>query len=202
MIPAPTLEHIKAHKDNYPNALCSILFAPPFSRIGREGIIPRFAYLDARSGQSIHFYCAGYMGYADGRKFPDMEEIGKCGTKNPWSFSQTEFASFVGSFELATTWMYSGEADMIVLSSSVDFDDCLTFALEKMVADGTLNGSAELFEAIIRYAQNHPSKGSPTNFSDHKLPAVFASAFAAALPNYLNAALKVGRHYAVKSIAR
>ena len=205
MLPAPTVDDIEGHRATYPHTLCAILFAPPFSAVGRDGVIPRLGYLDQRSGKAIHFYCAGYMGYAHKKDFPDMVEIGtmtyRDSTEIPWSFSQREYARFVGDFERRTTWRSSGEADLIVLGPKVDYDDCLTFDFGRMVADGAILGSSELFEALIRYAEAHPA-GTPSSFSDRKLPGLLGAAIAEALPGYLGNALKAGRHYAVRSIAR
>ena len=198
MIPAPQLCDLSEHKEKHPSALCSILFAPLFSSVGREGVVPRLTYLDVRSGPYIHFYCAGYMQGRRKDRFPDME-IGDL--PPPWSFSQTKFANFVDELQGATTWTYSGEADLILLNRQVDFDECVTFNIEQMKKDEAIGGSSELFEAIIRYAQNDP-QGNPSDFSDRQFPATFGSALIAALPDYLKVGWKVGRHYAIRSLAK
>ena len=75
MLEAPRIEIIKKHKDTYPNALCCIVFAPNFHNVGYEGIIERFGYLDNRSAEDIHFYCAGYGAYWSLDCFPDMKLV-------------------------------------------------------------------------------------------------------------------------------
>lgn len=63
MIEAPDFNTIKRHGMNGGDALCCIVFAPKFHKSGYEGIIGRCEYLDARSNEPIHFYCAGYGAY-------------------------------------------------------------------------------------------------------------------------------------------
>lgn len=63
MIEAPDFNAIKEHPTNRRDALCCIVFAPKFHRPGYEGIISRCEYLNARSREYIHFYCAGYGAY-------------------------------------------------------------------------------------------------------------------------------------------
>ncbi len=152
MLPAPTLKHVLYHRERDDNALCCILFAPTFSRVGREGVIPRLGYLNDRSGTNVHFYCAGYGGYWHRDTFPDMEDLGEIryddGCVIPWAFGQRQFASFVDELEGQTSWRYSGESDLILLNSKVDFSSCLTYDIEAMVKDGAISRASELFEGL------------------------------------------------------
>ena len=75
MLAAPTLDDVLSHSRKHPNALCCILFAPPFSKAAKEEVIPRIGYLNGRSAKDLHFYCAGYGGYWHRSDFPDMETI-------------------------------------------------------------------------------------------------------------------------------
>ncbi len=80
----------KKHK-----AMIGILFAPPYTRVGSQSIVPRLGYLDERTGPHFHCFCAGYGGhhFAD-----DAKDIGVMRYKNgvviPWGFSQRQFAAF------------------------------------------------------------------------------------------------------------
>ena len=58
MIEAPDFNTVKKHKTSGSGALCCIVLAPKFHKLGYEGIISRSDYLDERSKESIHFYCA------------------------------------------------------------------------------------------------------------------------------------------------
>lgn len=209
MFPAPTLVDVLSHRQRYQNALCCILFAPPFTSVGKEGVIPRIAYLSDRSAEYVHFYCAGYGGYWHRDEFPDMQEIGDVhypgGTVIPWAFSQRIYAKFVSEFESATNWKYSGEADMVVFDSAVSYDDCLVFNLGKMIKDEVIEHSSELFESLIRYATDRTASRNPSEFSDRKIPGLFGNAVLAALsegPKSLGKAWKKGVHYATRDIRK
>ena len=209
MLEAPTLKHVLAHRDRDDGAACCILLAPRFSRVGREEVIPRIGYLDHRSGEHVHFYCAGYGGYWHRSLVPDMEEIGdvkyRNGTVIPWAFSQRLFAAFVDELEGATRWRYSGNVELILLSPQVDFSTALTLDIEAMVSDGGIRSSAELFEAIIRYCRTAAGNPSAYNFSDlqgaKELGKGALDSLLTLLPKPVRGVWERGRHYAVKNIA-
>ena len=100
MLPAPSLEELRHSLGHKRTPVVGILFAPPFTEIGCEKIVPRLGYLNARTAEFIHFFCAGYGGYhfAD-----DAVSIGDIkyedGTVIPWGFSQRRFADFVNEMK-------------------------------------------------------------------------------------------------------
>lgn len=207
MLPAPTLADVLVHREHAPDALCAVLFAPPFSKVAAEGIIPRIAYLNERSKQTIHFYCAGYGGYWTEEQVPDMTSLTSVrypdGTVIPWAFSESKFAAFVASLHEASTWRYSGETDLILFNASVSFDDCIVFKVVRMLADGAIESCGKLFEDLIDYSGN--TYKSPAGFSDRKASGLVGEAVVAALtqgPKGLKGVLQVGRHYATTSIAK
>ncbi len=209
MLPAPALQDVLNHKTREDNALCCILMAPPFTKVGKEGVVPRLGYLNDRSGNRVHFYCAGYGGYWRRSDFPDMEDLGEVryedGCVIPWSFSQKVFASFVDELEGHTSWRYSGEADAILLGPDVDFGDCVVYDIETMVADGAIRRASELFEAIIQYSRSPGPAKSAYGLSDREGMKLFAAEAGTAvlsfLPKPAQALWKKGKHYAVKNIA-
>ena len=158
MLEAPTLQAVKEHIKAHPNAICCILFAPKFSQLGFDGIISRIGYLDERTGQDIHFYCAGYGGYWNKDIVPDMKDIGigkyERGTKIPLAFSEILFAKFVDEMETETSWRYSGGAEIIVLNPKTGFSNCIIFKLDAMMKDEIINYPGELFEALIQHARS------------------------------------------------
>lgn len=207
---ALTLNHVKKHKDYEDSAMCCILIAPLFTKVGREGVVPRIGYLDYRSAKYIHFYCVGYGGYWHKSDFPDMQEIGTVkydeGTEIPWAFSQRMFGEFIDELESETTWNYSGEAELIVMGSDVDFSQCLIFDIEAMLNDKALNNSSELFEALIKYAKASSASPSAYQFSDEKggeqLVKATIDAVLSFIPKPAQGLWKRGKHYAVKNINR
>lgn len=207
MLPAPKLTDVLGHRKRAPEALCAVLFAPPFSKVAAEGVIPRIGYLNEHSKQTIHFYCAGYGGYWNEQEVPDMTPLKSVryasGTVIPWAFSESMFAAFVESLHEASTWRYSGETDLILFNASVSFDDCIVFKVVRMLADGAIDSCGSLFEDLIDYSRS--AYKSPAGFSDQKAPGLFGQAVVAALTQGtkgLKGVLQVGRHYATTSIAR
>lgn len=156
MLEAPDLDIIKQHNNEYPNAICCILLAPEFDKLGFDSIIQRIGYLDLRSSEDIHFYCVGYGGYWNNNYAPDMKYINKSGAGNitiPWAFSQIKFALFINELEQETSWKYSGRTELIILNSTIDFSQCITLDISSMVEDKVIPSPAVLFEKLIQYAR-------------------------------------------------
>jgi hypothetical protein len=209
MLAAPKLADLTHHEREHPGALCCLLFAPPFSKTAKEGIVPRLGYLSSRSADDIDFYCAGYGGYWQKRDFPDMEFIGDVryadGVRIPWSFSQKEYSAFVDEFEQASTWRYSGETELIVFNALASFEDCLVLDIERMIADDAIDRPSALFESLIQYARSSSGRANAFQFSDGKAPSIFAKAVLDVIaegPKALGKAWKAGRHFAVRNIRK
>lgn len=209
MLEAPTLDHVMAHPRREDGAACCILLAPPFTKVGKDEIIPRLGYLDNRSAQYVHFYCAGYGGYWHPSFVPDMQDIGKVkyegGTMIPWAFSQKLFAEFIDQLEHATTWKYSGNSELIFLGPSVDFSNALVLHIDAMVRDGGIGNSAELFEGIIRYCKNATGEANAFDFSDisgaKEMGKAAIESLLSILPKSAQGLWKKGQHYAIRDIA-
>jgi Leucine Rich repeats (2 copies) len=208
MLPAPTLSKVLEHSKLHPEALCCLLFAPPFSKSASEAVIPRLGYLNHRTAQYIDFHCAGYGGYWREDDYPDMELIGDVryedGTIIPWAFSQKAFSDFVNELEKATKWRYSGETEVIILNALKLFEDCLILDIDTMIKDNAINRTSELFESLIQYSRSNESRATAYQYSDSKTPNIFGRAVLDVLsegPKALGKTWKSGRHFAVKSIA-
>lgn len=157
MLQAPSLREVKEHIKKAGNPICCILFAPNFDKIGANEIIPRLGYLDYRTGEKIHFYCVGYMGYAHKSDYPDLKDLGEFKYKDrtviPWSFSQRKFAEFVDELEKETSWKYSGGTELILLNSKADFSNAIIFKIDSMLRDGAIYNVNDLFEALIQQSR-------------------------------------------------
>lgn len=209
MLPASKLADVFAHREKHRDALCCILFAPPFSQVAKEGVIPRIGYLNYRSAMHIHFYCAGYGGYWRKDDFPDMVPIGKVRyadtTVIPWSFSQQVFSAFVDELEGVSTWKYSEETELIVLNSAVAFEDCLILDIGQMVVDNAIARTSAIFGALIQYARASSARPTTLGFSDGRAAGIFGKAVLDTLvegPKALGKTWKSGRHFATRSIAK
>lgn len=209
MLPAPSLADIDAHSSNRPGVLCCVLFAPLFSKTAKEGVIPRIAYLNHRSGDDIDFYCAGYGGYWHTSDVPDMEVIGDVryddGTVIPWAFSQQKYASFIDELEAVSTWNYSGETELLVFDVQASYQDCLVLEIDRMVQDNAISRASDLFESLIQYARHARGRASAYKYSDSKAPGIFAKTVLNVIsegPKGMGKAWKAGRHYATRNIKK
>lgn len=157
MIEAPNLDTVKTHENEYPNSMGCILIAPKFHKKGFDEIIQRLEYLNHRSGENLHFYCAGYGAYWNSEFTPDMEELGISRMFNndaiPWAFSQNYFAKFVDELENETNWTYSGGTEIIVLDKNLEFKNCIVFKIDEMISDKIIDNPNEIIEALIQQSK-------------------------------------------------
>lgn len=205
MIEAPDFNTIKKHKTSGSGALCCIVLAPKFHKLGYDGIISRSDYLDERSKESIHFYCVGYGAYWNNEYAPDMEPL-SISKEIPWCFSQRFFARFVDDMEQETNWRYRGGTELIVLNPEVDFSDCVIFNLDNMIRDNVILHAGEMIELLIQHARVCNDFHS---LSAKKCRQYMAHAAKDGLIGILPSALKVtlgtlvkGRHYILKDISK
>lgn len=205
MIEAPDFNAIKEHRTSCRDAMCCIVFAPKFHRSGYEGIISRCEYLNARSSEYIHFYCAGYGAYWNEEYAPDMEPL-PISKEIPWCFSQRLFANFVDDMEQETKWRYGGGTELILLNPDLDFSDCVIFNLDKMIHDRVIVHAGEVIELLIRHARECNDLHA-LNVEKCRQSVVHAAkeGLMNMLPHALKASLKTlekGRHYALKDISK
>jgi hypothetical protein len=139
MLPIPSLDELRQPLQQKRTPVIGILFAPPYTKVGSERIVPRPGYLNARTAEYIHFFCAGYGGYHFADDARDIGEVSyEDGTVIPWGFSERKFAEFVNDMEASTSWKYSGEADLILVEPDLEFTDVIVFDIEAMVKMGLL----------------------------------------------------------------
>jgi hypothetical protein len=207
MYTAPSLEKMRCTLKWHQTEIIGVLFAPPYTTVGRENIVPRLVYLDRRTGQHIHFFCAGYGEYqfAD-----DCIPVGEMwydnGVMSPWYFSQRKFAEFVDELEGITSWQYSGEADLILARSDLKFNDCIVYDIEAMVKDGAIARPSQLFEAIIKYARDRKEESSVGRLSDKEGFALLRDAavegILSLIPNPFRNLWKRGIHYRTQDLSK
>ena len=207
MLPAPSLRELRQVLEEKRTPIIGILFAPPYTQIAGERIVPRLGYLNARSAEHIHFFCAGYGGYGFAE---DAKPIGEVqyedGVVIPWGFSQRKFAEFINEMEEVTTWRYSGEADLILVDPNLEFAEAIVYDMEAMLRDGAIDNPARLFEAIIAFARSRGLEASTFKLSDREGARTFGKAAAEGiielLPKPLQNLWKRGLHYRVQNLVR
>jgi hypothetical protein len=217
MIPAPSLNEVRKTLGEKPAALIGLLFAPPSTKVGKEMLIPRLAYLDERSGQFIHFFCAGYAGYGNEQEHGEIICTLRYegGTVIPWRYSDRYFARFVTEVEGATSWKYSGESDLIIVgpefkfsgdAPEITFSESLVLNIEAMLRDEAIYSAAELFESIMAYARHLEWSARLEAFSNREgaklLGDTAATTILEFLPRPAKTIWKKGLHYRVQNLAR
>src|ERR1051325_54207 len=205
MLPAPTFDEIERMPLENRTPVMGLLFAPPFTKTGKEMLIPRLGYLDERSGRHTHFFCAGYGGYRfaeDQQHITDMRYDN--GVVIPWGFSDRKYAQFVDELEQHTSWKMRGEAELILVGGNLDFRDTLVFDVEAMVADGAIRSAGRLFEAVISFAKALGDRATPASISDRKGLSLLGDAAATAIlelvPNAARELWTRGRYYATRDL--
>lgn len=159
MIEAPSLLEVRKHREKFPNSLGAIIFAPKFSKRGFDEIIQRLEYLNRRTGENLHFYCAGYGAYQP--NVIDAEKLNVSITHNksqiPWTFSQSQFANFVDDLETETNWSYSGNTEIIILDNPKNFKNCIVLKIDEMINDKVIDSANDIIEALIQYSRKNSS---------------------------------------------
>lgn len=212
---APSLNELRRTLREKPAALIGILFAPPYTKIASETIVPRIGYLDARSAHYMHFFCAGFFGYGHPKDeqricttvYPDT-------TKIPWSFDERQFAAFVEELEHVTSWKYSGECDLILVEPKFKFSgnepeiaysQAILFNIDAMLRDGAIESAAQLFEAVMRFARERESatlEGLRDRQGLRLLGETAAETIVDLLPRPARKVWKRGLHYRVQNLDR
>lgn len=207
MYPAPSLKVMRRTLAEHRTEIIGLLFAPPYTEVGGEVLAPRLGYLDGRSGEHIHFFCAGYGGY---NFAADLEPITSMSYENgvviPWGFSQRMFVKFVDELESETVWQYSGEADLLLTSADLTFQDCILFDIEAMLKDKVVDSPSRLFESIIRYARQRNDEASAIDLSDRTGVRLLGDAAMEGIlnliPKPLSSLWKNGVHYRIRNLSR
>lgn len=207
MIAVHSLEAFKKELETTRTPIIGLLFAPPFSKTGVESVLDRLTYLDERSGEHIHFFCAGFGAY---NFAPDAKPTGHkfhyYGNEVEWQFSQREFARFVTSLEDSIEWNYSGDAELLLTDGWHPFEESIVYDLNRMIKDGAIDHPWTLFEAIIRYAKKCGSEASAYKLSDRHglrlLGKTGANAIVELLPTPLQKIWKEGLHYRIRNLSK
>jgi hypothetical protein len=212
MLPAPSVAEVRQTIKNKPAALKVLLFAPPFSEIARKTVVPRLAYLHERSAHHVHFFCVGYSAFGPMPR-DTSETVCVIGGVN-WFFNPKHFAEFISELEVMTNWKYSGESELIILGAGFEFQETgqrprnsevVIFDLEAMLRDDAISHTAELLEAIVRFARRNGSPDAAVLSDDEGvrlLGKTLADSILDLLPRPAARLWRQGRHYCVQNLAR
>ena len=155
--------------------LVGIMFCHPDSEISSKQIIPRLEYLQNRSGEHTDLFWGGYEPFMEGH-VPSEVRVVKVVGGTVWGFSEAAFNSFRAEIEGRTTWKYSGETDLLLVTARfdqetkkpyLDFSETLVCDLDRMLRQGAITSVPRFLEDVFRFGERYPS-GDVFDFSDLK----------------------------------
>jgi hypothetical protein len=218
VIPAPTLKIVAKELVQRPVPVIALLFAPPETAVGKERIVPRIGYLDERTADYVHFFCAGYSGFGSEMDVTDARQVTADGDRPQWFFSQRAFGRFINEIEGRWNWKYSGESDLLLLEPryhvsdrdpEIDLSEVLDLKLEKLARDGAIDHASSLLESIIRFARTRRLDGldgGTSRFSDREALRIGGRAMLGAilrsLPKSVQQLWREGQHFRVQDLRR
>lgn len=192
--------------------LIGLLFCHPKSALGKAEIVDHLPHFHHRSGEAVDFYCVGYGAYWPPEHFADQEPVTRI-EGIEWLFSELAFNRVVDELENETSWEYSGETELILLTArkdnngeaSLDYGSAIVCNLEAMSQVKAFTSVRAFFTDVFRFAKNNSDSDPTWGLSDNRGIKLGASALKEAvlsvLPKALSDAYSRGKHFAVKSIA-
>lgn len=127
-----------------------ILITRPELEVG-EDILKSLNYYHHQSGKSKNFYLPGYGAYWHG-DYPDGRVVTKIDGAD-WSFSDRLFVEFINEIEKYSTWIYSGESELLMIEyrdGIVSFDSMMRFYLDNMLRDEIIVSVPAFFQQLFR----------------------------------------------------
>ncbi|WP_434150143.1 hypothetical protein ACR2R6_01260 [Methylocaldum gracile subsp. desertum] len=193
--------------------LVGILFCHPKSSLAKSEIIEHLPHFHVRSGEAVDFFCIGYGAYWPPEHFADQKPVVTIQGVD-WLFSESAFSSVVDEFESETSWKYSGETELILLTARkqhngmtiLDYDTAIVCNLEAMSQAKAFSSVRSFFEAIFKFAKSNNQEELTWELSDQngvrlgKL--AIKDSVISVLPKSLGDAYQRGEHFAVRSIAK
>ena len=224
--PVVTMQYMLASNKNTPtryetirteeprdSKLIGILFAHPKSKLAQAEIVHQLNLFHIRSGEAIDFFCVGYGAYWPENHYADQSPVTKIEGVD-WLFSDVAFSSVIDELEAETTWQYSGETELLLISAEkqssgaikLNYQDTIVCNLEVMTKDNAISSIGSFFTKIFNYAKTHSESDPAWGLSDHSGATVGKSAIKDAilslLPNNLKESYKKAEHYAVRDLSQ
>lgn len=156
--------------------LVGVMFCHPDSELGSKQILPRLEYLNYRSGEHTDLFWAGYGPFMKEHMPPGVRPVRAVGG-TMWGFDEAEFVAFCREVEGRTTWKYSGETDLLLMTARfnektskpyLDVSEALVCDLDKMIRQGAISTVPRFLEDVFRFGESAKSN-DVYDFSDLKL---------------------------------
>lgn len=192
--------------------LIGVLFCHPKSPLGKAEVVDHLSHFHHRSGEAVDFYCVGYGAYWPPEHYADQKPVTRIEGVE-WLFSELAFNRVVEELENETSWEYSGETELILLTArkdnngeaSLDYGSAIVCNLEAMSQAKAFTSVRAFFTDVFRFAKNNSDSDPTWGLSDNRGIKLGSSALKEAvlsvLPKTLSDAYSRGEHFAVKSIA-
>ncbi len=209
---APTRYRTVRVEESRNSKLIGILFAHPNSPLAKYEIVDHLNQFHYRSGEAVDFFCVGYGAYWPENYQPDIRKATSIDGTD-WLFSDAAFSQVIDEIEALTTWEYSGETELLLLSAikddsgeaKLDFGSAIVCNLEAMSKDQAFTSVRAFFEGIFRFAKKNSCSNPAWGLSDAAGLRVAGSSLKAAvlslLPYNLKEAYMKAEHYAIRNIA-
>lgn len=193
--------------------MVGLLFAPPQSNLGQAEITSSLDYFHHRSGDSIDFFCGGYRRYGFDKQVGVERQV--TSDDPPWYYNMMAFEELRQEIEKLSSWKYSGEADLILLTaqfdktseeSHIDWSSAIYCDLDQMKRDNAITSVRRFFEDIFRFVDSYEGDDPVWGFSDKQGIANAGSALQriilSLLPKNIGKIYCETKHLAVKDLAQ
>lgn len=152
-----------------PYQLIALVFTNHKSKIGKE-IFDQIDTFNASSENFIDFYFAGYTDKKlDNENLINMQKI----DQKKWNYDPESFVSFRKDWEKKSTWKYSGESDLILITAYLnngmvvfDYDTAMICNLQDMLEEKKIKSIGSFFQDIFRYAEENEGNTQASKFQD------------------------------------
>lgn len=174
-----------------------ILITRPDLATGKN-ILDSLPYFHHLTGHNINFYLPGYGAYWNETTYPDKHDVVNI-NGTTWSFSNIAFINFINDLEDYTSWTYSGESELLLISykdKTLDFSSVSLFKLDQMLRDNTISSISAFFTQLSRFARKHQSNTVvSTKIGTTHITKSLLQDFINSLPSYISTTIKEGKHF-------
>lgn len=173
-----------AFENRYRNkgvALTGILLARPEDSLTRAEILPNLNYWNHRSGDSIDFFCVGYLPRWFADSTADLPPVVTVGS-GEWAFALSAFVELLRDIEATANVAYDGGPCLLLLNSHydgtrmcarLDYSRIVWINFRQAIEDGAVSTPTQLAEYVFQFAKQanerpiaKPSKDPVWEFSD------------------------------------
>lgn len=169
MINALTYEEmLKKIKDNsldkgiYDDYVAILLTRPDLET--GQNILNSLVYYHHMTGEYINFYLPGYSAFGGEKYITDVGDI-------PWYFCTKEFVRFYEKLERITSWIYSGESELILLElkkGQLQYSHTIVFYIDAMLRDHVIDSIPLFMQNLARTCKNKDTINGISNCFGNK----------------------------------